>query len=100
MNPILEITAEDLQNHQRPYILVDVREPEELTGPEGCIEGVILTPLGPALVSFLESADPAQDYVFICRSGVRSGKACALAHACGLQKVYNFKGGMIAWNAK
>src|SRR3546814_724066 len=100
MNEILEITVEDLQFQKDKYILVDVREPHELTGPEGQIEDGILATLGPDLVRFLETADPSKEYVFICRSGHRSGKACEMAYACGLSKAYNLEGGMQAWNKK
>ncbi|MBP6951946.1 MAG: rhodanese-like domain-containing protein [Alphaproteobacteria bacterium] len=95
-----EITIEDVQLHREKYILVDVREPHELIGPEGHIEGAILATLGWALTHFLEFANPDKEYVFICRSGVRSGKACELAYNHGFTKSYNMKGGMLAWNEK
>jgi rhodanese-related sulfurtransferase len=98
MQEILEISVEDLHLHKDKYILVDVREPHELVGSEGQIEKSILAPLGSSLIQFLESADPAHEYVFICRSGCRSGKACLYASTYGLKKVYNLKGGMLAWN--
>ena len=93
-----DITIEDVQLHREKYILVDVREPQELIGPEGHIEGAILATLGLALTHFLEFASPDKEYVFICRSGVRSGKACELAYGHGFTKSYNMKGGMLAWN--
>lgn len=93
---MLEITVEKVHAHKDQYILVDVREPHEL-GPEGKIEGVAVATLGPDLGRFLTSADPTKEYVFICRSGCRSGQACEVAHAYGFQKVYNMTGGMIAW---
>ncbi len=99
MSDILEITVEDVNAHKDKYILVDVREPHELTGPEGHIEGSMLATLGPDLAHFLETADPSKEYVFICRSGYRSGKTCELAYACGISKAYNLKGGMLTWNA-
>lgn len=95
---MMEISAEDLHTQMSHYTLVDVRDPHELVGPEGQIKGVILAPLGPTLLRFLETADPTQVYVFICRSGIRSAQACELARACGFEKVYNLKGGMLAWN--
>ncbi len=98
MNEILEITAEEVNAQKDQYILVDVREPYELTGPEGKIEGSILATLGPDLDRFLESADSNKGYVFICRSGYRSGKACERAYARGISKAHNLKGGMQAWN--
>ena len=98
MFEIPEIFAVDLQKHKNEYVLVDVRETHELSGPEGHIEGIILAPLGPHLAGFLASADPHQTYVFICRSGVRSAQACSIAQTYGFHKVYNMTGGMIAWN--
>lgn len=98
MIPILEINVSDLALVRHQHILVDVREPHELRGPEGQIDGVILAPLGEGLTQFLASADPSQSYVFVCRSGQRSAHACATAQAFGFPKVYNLRGGMIAWN--
>jgi len=95
---IIEISPEDLRPQTNEFTLVDVREPHELMGPEGQIEGVVLAPLGPTLFRFFETADPIQTYAFICRSGIRSAQACELAHACGFEKVYNLQGGMLAWN--
>lgn len=99
MSNILEISVEDLKTHQREYILVDVRDRHELTGLEGQIEGVIRATLGPELAAFLESADPSQKYVFICRSGVRSLQACQIAQSYGVRQAYNLRGGMMAWKA-
>ena len=99
MNKVLEISIEEVKAHQDKYILVDVREPHELLGPEGHIEEAILAPLGPLLINFLESADPSKKYVFICRSGYRSLKTCELASTYGLQG-YNMMGGMLAWNER
>jgi len=100
MLKIREITVADLQNSQDKHILVDVREPHELLGPEGHIDGVIPAPLGARLADFLGSADPHQSYVFVCRSGYRSGQACGIAHTYGFRNVYNMIGGMIAWKER
>ena len=97
MPEILEIDSTDLQINKDKYILVDVREPHELLGPEGQIEDVILASLGSNLAHFLTTADPYQSYVFVCRSGYRSRQACEIAYAYGFHKVYNLKGGMISW---
>ncbi len=100
MTEILEITVEEVNVQKDKYILVDVREPHELTGPEGQIEGSILATLGPDLDRFLNAADPSKEYVFICRSGHRSGKACKMAYGYGISKAYNLIGGMLAWNTR
>jgi rhodanese-related sulfurtransferase len=43
------------------------------------------------------SADPV---VLVCRSGVRSTTGAAILTGLGFSKVYNLKGGMVAWNAQ
>ncbi len=98
MNEILEISVEDVNTDKDNYILVDVRESFELNGPEGHIDGAILAPLGADLEHFLETANPSQEYIFICRSGYRSQKACEMAYGWGILKAYNMRGGMQAWN--
>lgn len=95
---IKELTPQDLYTQKDKYILVDVREPFELSGPEGQIEGAILAPLGSSFVSFLETANPDQAYVFICKGGYRSLQACQIAALSGFPQTYNLKGGMSAWN--
>ncbi len=100
MYEILELTANDAKACLGDYILVDVREAYELEGPEGRIEGALRATLGEELSLFLKSADKTKPYIFICRSGYRSAKACELAYAHGIQKAYNLKGGMLAWNEK
>jgi rhodanese-related sulfurtransferase len=98
MYNILEIDAAAVKQNKDKYILVDVREPHELAGPEGRIEGIVLAPLGTGFAQFLASGDTHQSHVFICKSGHRSRQACAIAHTYGFHKVYNMTGGMIAWN--
>jgi rhodanese-related sulfurtransferase len=93
-----ELTPKDVFENKNKYVLVDVREPFELTGPESKIEGAVLAPLGSSFVSFLETANPNQAYVFICKGGYRSLQACQMAALSGFSQVYNLKGGMIAWN--
>lgn len=97
MNTLHDISVKDVQACQDQYILVDVREPHELLGPEGFVKSSLLFPLGPSLIQFFEKADPSKAYVFICRSGVRSRKACEIAILYGFSCVYNMKGGMVAW---
>jgi rhodanese-related sulfurtransferase len=96
---MLEKTPQEIYEYKDRFVFVDVREPYELTGPEGEIEGALLATLGPELISFLETADPLKEYVFICRSGHRSAQACDLAFtAYGYEKIFNLQGGMRAWN--
>ena len=50
-----EITPQEIYEHKDRFVFVDVREPYELVGPEGKIEGVILATLGHKLIAFLET---------------------------------------------
>ena len=48
-----ELHPQEVYEHKDRFVLVDVREPDELTGPEGKIEGAILATLGHELIAFL-----------------------------------------------
>ena len=96
---MLEKTPQEIYEHKDRFVFVDVREPYELTGPEGKIEGALLATLGRELIAFLETADPSKEYVFICRRGHRSAQACDLALSTyHFEKIYNMQEGMMAWN--
>jgi rhodanese-related sulfurtransferase len=56
--------------------------------------------LGPDLTSFLEKGDRADEIVFVCRSGGRSGTATAESIQLGYKFTINMAGGMIRWNEK
>ncbi len=96
MTNFLEISVLDVKKNRDAYTLVDVREPHELQGEDGYIEGALLAPLGSGFLQFLREAHPKLTYVFICRSGHRSAQACDFAHQQGLV-AYNMTGGMQAW---
>lgn len=75
-------------------VLVDVRESAEWRS--GRVPGARHVPLTglPRVVDAL--AREAKPVAFICRSGNRSGAACAAARSRGLDAL-NVRGGMIAW---
>jgi rhodanese-related sulfurtransferase len=72
-------------------VLLDVREPAEWEA--GHAAGAVHQSLGTLDPAVL---DPALEYVAVCRTGNRSGKAAAVMAAGGLQ-VANMAGGMTAW---
>lgn len=79
-------------------VLVDVREPDEFKGELGHLKGARLVPLatvGEAAAAWSKS----DEYLMICRSGNRSGKAAALLAQMGFKKVINLAGGMNAVSA-
>jgi sulfur-carrier protein adenylyltransferase/sulfurtransferase len=79
-------------------VLVDVREPAEFAA--GHLPHAINVPLG-EVESELQRGNPAlpRDHtlVFMCRSGARSLKACAVAGRLGYQNILQLEGGLLAF---
>ena len=78
------------------YLLVDVREPNEVAAE--AYPGAVVVPLS----SFDPKAIPdpgAKQVVFACRSGKRSVTASLAAQAAGLAYDKHLAGGMLAWKA-
>lgn len=84
-------------NADSNLVILDVRNPNELTGPLGHIEGVINIPL-PDLESRLPELDKFKDknIAVICRSGRRSGIATNLLVKKGFS-AKNVRGGMMEY---
>jgi len=93
-----EISPQDLKkmmDEKKPFVLVDVREPHEF---QICrIPESMLIPLGqvPRRMNELNSAD---EIVVHCRSGMRSAQAVQLLMKAGFRKIYNLRGGILAWS--
>lgn len=79
--------------------IIDVREPYE--NSEFNIGG-LLVPLGNIQAMQLESIEDLKHHEVIvyCRSGNRSGQACAILEMAGFTDVKNLTGGMLAWREK
>ena len=77
--------------------LLDVRTPEEVE--EGFIPGAtnIDIYLGQGFLDELENLDKTKNYYIYCRSGNRSGQACAIMNSRGFANTYNLMGGIIEW---
>ena len=78
--------------------VVDVREPEEWSGPLGHITGARLVPLG-QLIERAHELDREQPTVTTCRSGARSAQAVVILQRLGFTRAANLAGGMIRWRA-
>lgn len=87
--------ALQLINHKNALVL-DVREPSEYQA--GHVLNAMLVPLG-KLKERITELEKYQDQpmVVVCRSGNRSGTACALLGKRGFTQAYNLAGGMMAW---
>jgi rhodanese-related sulfurtransferase len=77
-----------------PVHVIDVRTEAEVAA--GFIDGAVHLPLHllPLKLDELETGVPM---VFYCRSGARSGQACAYLAARGFTNAFNLRGGIIAW---
>jgi rhodanese-related sulfurtransferase len=89
---ILEFTAR-LDRGDDIYIL-DVSEPHEY---QICNIGGYLIPLGD-LSSRVNELDSSLEIVAHCRSGKRSAEASEFLRKAGFQKIWNLKGGILAWS--
>ncbi|CQR47922.1 Thiosulfate sulfurtransferase GlpE [Paraliobacillus sp. PM-2] len=90
-----EALAEKLEQNEKVNI-IDVREDFEVE--EGKIPEAKHIPLG-EIEQRAKELDKNAHYYMVCRSGGRSGNACALLESQGYH-VTNMTGGMLAWTGK
>src|ERR1700716_2752230 len=93
-----DLTPEDVSKGMAEgrYLLVDVREPNEVAVE--AYPGAVVVPLS----GFDPEAIPdpqGKQVVFACRSGKRSVTASLAAQAAGLPYDRHLAGGMLAWKA-
>lgn len=77
--------------------IIDVREPHEWDIGNLSAYGARLIPLGevPARAGEI---DPAEEIVLQCRSGARSARALEHLREQGYPRLWNLKGGILAWS--
>jgi len=93
---IAEITARDLKARQDrgdKLFILDVREPHEY---QICNLNGKLIPLG-ELPRRVNELDSSVEMVVHCRSGKRSADAIHFLQTAGFKKLWNLKGGVLAW---
>jgi len=96
MKEITTKEVEALLNKGEQLNIIDVRETDEVAA--GKIPGAVNIPLG--LVEFrMHELDKSKEYIMVCRSGGRSGRASQFLEGQGF-KVINMAGGMLAWEGK
>jgi len=96
---IWEVQPHWLEEHLRDVQIVDVREPDEFSGPLGHLQGARLVPLG-SLNEKIDLLEKARPVVTVCRSGARSAHASVMLGRAGFDKVANLSGGMLRWRAQ
>ena len=94
-NAVDPLTATAMINHDDAIVL-DVRSMAEFK--DGHIVNAINIPLN-GLGSNVKQIEKHRDkpIVTVCRSGSRSGSACAILRKHGFENVKNLRGGMLAW---
>jgi rhodanese-related sulfurtransferase len=77
----------------KPFVL-DVRTPEELE--IAAFDGAYLIPMHE--IPFRMHEIPREhDVVILCRSGSRSATVWRQLHDAGFQRIWNLRGGILAW---
>lgn len=89
--------AVQLMNHQKA-VVIDVCEPNEYAA--GHVVGARNIPLS-SLEKQLEGSvkNKALPLILVCASGMRSGRAVAVAKKLGFENAQSLSGGMGAWRA-
>jgi sulfur dioxygenase len=96
---IWEIDPYALEELARQVRIVDVREPEEFSGPLGHLRGAVSIPLG-ALAARAQELARDRPVVAVCRSGSRAAQATQILREAGFADVANLAGGMLRWRAE
>lgn len=80
-------------------VIVDVRRPDEYA--EGHVKDALFIPVDDVLARF-EEIPQDKKLLFICAQGVRSGLACEMAAAMGVdsERLFNIEDGTPAWIEK
>jgi adenylyltransferase/sulfurtransferase len=94
---IPEITPKDLKarlDRGDDLFILDVREPHEY---QICNLNGKLIPLG-ELTRRVSELDSSREIVAHCRSGKRSADAVDFLQKAGFKKIWNLKGGILAWS--
>ena len=94
-----EISPEDVKaklDSREPFILLDVREPEEYQVAR--IAGSKHLPMGDVPARAHQELDPDEHVVVVCHHGVRSLTVTNWLRQQGFDKAQSLRGGIDAWS--
>jgi sulfur-carrier protein adenylyltransferase/sulfurtransferase len=100
MEQIPEMDVKELKNRLDQgdkLTIIDVREPYEWDIGNLAPYGAKLIPMG-QLAQRLGEIDPDEEIVLQCRSGARSGRALEFMREKGYERLWNLRGGILAWS--
>ncbi len=97
----LEMTPQEvqsLQNENKPFVLIDVREPNEWAISR--LEGATLLPMNtvPANLQTIETQADENPLVVYCHHGVRSLHVVAWLREHGVENCWSMSGGIDRWS--
>jgi glyoxylase-like metal-dependent hydrolase (beta-lactamase superfamily II) len=96
---VWEVEPHWLEENLGAVRVLDVREPDEFSGPLGHIRGAVLVPLG-ELAARAKDLPKDKPIVAVCRAGSRSAHATAILNKAGFSDVANLPGGMLRWRGE
>ncbi|MCY2688025.1 rhodanese-like domain-containing protein [Salinimicrobium sp. TH3] len=81
-------------------VILDVRTEQEVE--EGYIPGARVIDIykGQEFIDEIDKLDKSKNYYIYCRSGNRSGQACAIMDQKGFKNTYNLLGGFSQWEGE
>ncbi|MDO1501316.1 rhodanese-like domain-containing protein [Winogradskyella maritima] len=84
-------------NEAHDAVIIDVRTADEVV--EGMIPEALHIDIfkGQGFVDEINELDKTKSYFVYCKSGGRSGQACAVMSQLGFEKAYNLVGGFTEW---
>jgi rhodanese-related sulfurtransferase len=80
-------------------VIIDVRGPDEFSGPLGHIQGARNIPLADLPSRMPKLAAEGRPLVMVCLTDKRSSQAAADLAAAGMRNVAVLRGGMKSWRA-
>ena len=96
--PVAEVRRRIKENQLVGTMILDVREPSELKGELGAIQGVINISVGQVVDRLPElEKHKEKEIITVCRSGGRAHTAAAILLKAGFKKVFTMSGGMTAF---
>ena len=81
-------------------VVLDVRTQDEVD--QGIIPNAIHIDIfkGQGFIDEVEKLDKSKNYYVYCRSGNRSGQACAIMNQLDIENAYNLEGGFSEWQGE
>jgi len=94
INEIEVLELAQLKEKNNVVRVIDIRQPAELNS--GIIPGAEALPMH-TIPLRLSELKREETLIMVCRSGARSAQACMFLQQQGYDKVFNLRGGMMAW---